>query len=259
METLELKKTNGQAIVSLNRPKVHNAFNETMMKELDALFTDLAKDDQVRLVVIQGNGKSFCAGGDLNYMKSAREKNRQQNIDESLFMAQMFKRIDELPKPTLGLIHGAVFGGGVGLVSVCDIVLANQSTVFSLSEVKLGLNPSVISPFVIAKIGIGAARRYFVTGERFGPTAAKQIGLINDIYQDHNKEKLVEDLVKQLTSNGPHAMAQAKLLIRQNLKLADEKLTQFTVEQIADLRAHDEAQEGIGAFFEKRKPSYVLD
>lgn len=253
MSSLKLTKNNNITTVQLNRPEAHNAFNEELMKELHNTFIKLDKDPEAKVVVLTGAGKSFCAGGDLNYMKSAREKNREQNIEESLFMAEMFDQMDRLSKPTVAVVNGATFGGGVGLVSVCDIVLAHEKAIFSLSEVQLGLNPSVISPFVIRKIGENQARRLFITGERFDAPLAKEIGLVHKIYTDANKDERLNTVTGRLLKNGPQAMSQAKVLIEKNRTLFGKDLTRFTAEQIADLRASDEAQGKISAFFEKRK------
>lgn len=257
MSTLIITRADSVLTLTLNRPDVHNAFNEDMMRDLHAAFIDVAKDLQTRAVIVRAAGKSFCAGGDLNYMKSAASKDRQQNIDESMKMAEMFRVIDECPKPVIGIVHGVVMGGGVGLVSVCDIVLADNSASFSLSEVKLGLNPSVISPFVIAKMGRGAARRYFVTGERFGVDEALRLGLISAVTREPtDREEALGKILQQIFANGPGAVAEVKRLIRANRDLSGTALTQFTAEQIADLRAGPEAQEGMKAFLEKRKPKY---
>ncbi len=258
MKTLNMSHHAGITTITLNRPDVHNAFNEDLMQDLYGAFTSLDVDDNVRAIVLTGAGKSFCAGGDLNYMKSAAAKTAQQNIDESLSMASLFKSIDQISKPVIGLVNGATFGGGVGLVSACDIVLAHESAIFSLSEVKLGLAPSVISPFVVAKIGQTHARRYFLTGERFDANVARHIGLVSEVYTDVTRDTLLGSLVKNISSNGPHAMAAVKLLLRANRELSGEELTQFTAEQIAGLRAGPEAQEGMLAFFEKRPAVYVV-
>lgn len=255
--TLKIDKHDHVTTITLNRPEAHNAFNEELMRELHQAFLALDKDKQTRAVVLTGAGKSFCAGGDLNYMKSAREKNREQNIDESLAMAHMFETIDKLSKPTVCVVNGPAFGGGVGLVSVCDIVLAHEKAVFSFSEVKLGLNPSVISPYVVRKIGLGQARRYFITAEKITAQQAKQIGLVHEVYPEGGERELRDGILKHLLANGPNAMAQAKVLLDKNRTLSGRELMRFTAEHIADLRASDEAQEGIVAFFEKRKPGWV--
>lgn len=258
MSTLEIKNQNAVTTVTLNRPDVHNAFNEDLMKDLHETFGRLSDDTNTRVIVLTGAGKSFCAGGDLNYMKSAASKDRTQNVDESRFMAEMFRRINECPKPVVGLVNGAAFGGGVGLAAVCDLVLAHQSALFSLSEVKLGLAPSVISPFVIARIGTTHARRYFLTGERFDGAEAVRIGLAAAVYDDATRETVLGGILKNFLSNGPQAMGAIKSLIYANRTLTGAALTQFTAEQIADLRASSEAQEGMRAFFEKRPASYVV-
>ena len=257
MKTLLLKKERHIAHVKLNRPDVHNAFNEALMQELKTLFEGLATDREVRIVVLEAEGKSFCAGGDLNYMKSAAQKNSDQNREESLLMAKMFSAINDLPKTVVGVIHGAVFGGGVGLTSVCDIVLAEEKTVFSLSEVRLGLAPSVISPFVIEKIGLSQARRYFLTGERFDARAAREIGLVHAIFTETERQKAIEEYTGTLLNCSPSATAAIKDLIRHNITLEREELRLYTAEHISALRASAEAQEGMSAFFEKRKPKWV--
>lgn len=259
MSTIIKKTEKGVSLVILNRPDVHNAFNEDMMSDLYNTFLELDDDDDTRVVVLTGAGKSFCAGGDLNYMKGAKDKTREQNIEESLAMAKMFSTIDRLSKPVIGVVNGACFGGGVGLMACCDVVIIDQNAPVSLSEVKLGLNPSVISPFVIAKIGAAQARRFFLTGERFDGLMARHIGLAHEVYTDEqSKEKFLQYFTAECLKNGPQAMEHAKYLIEQNQTLGEDELTQFTAEEIADLRASDEAQEGMNAFFEKRSPQFNL-
>ncbi len=256
MDTLLLVQNGPVANVTLNRPDVHNAFNEDMMTELKTVFGELATNKEVRAVVIRGAGKSFCAGGDLNYMKSAATKTQQQNIDESLLMASMFKAINDLKIPTIAVVHGAVLGGGMGLISVCDMVIAREGTQLGLSEVKLGLTPSVISPFVIKKIGVTHARRFFLTGERFEATKALNIGLVHEVVKESDENKTLDAILSQILANGPNAVSQAKTLIEKNLELTGEVLTRYTAEHIATVRAGDEAQEGMAAFFAKRKANY---
>jgi methylglutaconyl-CoA hydratase len=258
MKTLNITHHAGITTITLNRPDVHNAFNEDLMQDLYGAFTSFDVDDSIRAIVLTGAGRSFCAGGDLNYMKSAAAKTVQQNIDESLTMATMFKAIDQISKPVIGLVNGAAFGGGVGLVAACDIALAHETAIFSLSEVKLGLAPSVISPFVVSKIGQTHARRYFLTGERFDARTACHLGLVSEVYTDETRESFLGSLIKNISANGPHAMAAVKALLRANRELSGQELTQFTAEQIASLRAGAEAQEGMRAFFEKRPAVYVV-
>lgn len=259
MQPLLLQTQNHIATITLNRPDVHNAFSQDLMRDLHEVFLKLDADASVRAVILTGAGKSFCAGGDLNYMKSAAQKDQEQNVSESLFMAAMFQKIDHLSKPLIGVINGAAFGGGVGLVSVCDLVVAHEKAVFSLSEVKLGLAPSVISPFVIAKIGASQARRYFLTGERFGAEDARRIGLVHEVYTDATKDAVLSRLIESFLSNGPHAMAAVKELIRKNRELEAGELTDYTANQIATLRAGAEGQEGIAAFFEKRAAKFLIN
>ncbi len=257
-KTLQIGSEKNIGTIVLNRPDVHNAFNEEMMDELRAAFTLFDQNANVRFVALKGNGPSFCAGADLNHMKSAAQKTHAQNVEESLKMATLFKIIQSLSKPVVALAHGAVFGGGIGLVSACDIVLAEANTRFSFSEVKLGLAPSVISPFVIRKIGLSQAGRLFLTGERFSAQIALQIGLVHEIYQAENADKILGFIGDNLLQNSPLAMAEIKDLIASNAELPETELTSYTAEHIANLRASDEGQEGLKAFFEKRKPSYSI-
>lgn len=256
MNTLKLNKQEGIATVTLNRPDVHNAFNEEMMQELRQTFTLLDQDHDIRVVVLRGEGKSFCAGADLNYMKSAAKKSKEENVEESLIMASMFQIIQGLSKPVVGLIHGAVFGGGVGLVSVCDVVLAEENTRFAFSEVKLGLAPSVISPFVLNKIGRNQAQRFFLTGEIFPAQTAARIGLVHEIYQADNADKILAFVCENLLQNSPLAMAEIKDLVDVNDDLKGDELAKYTAEHISNLRTSEQGQEGMNAFFEKRKPNY---
>lgn len=253
MKTLALEKKEGVLTVTLNRPDVHNAFNEDMMQDLLNVFTSKVSESDVVVVVLRAAGKSFCAGGDLNYMKSAAAKTSEQNVSESLIMASMFQAIDECPKPVLSVVQGAVMGGGVGLVSVCDIVIADEKSFFSLSEVKLGLCPSVISPFVMRKIGASAARRYFVSAERFDAHEARRIGLVHEVVSDETREEKISTVSKQILGNGRNAMAKAKELIRVNLDKSGEELTNYTAAHISELRASQEAQGRMRAFLEKSK------
>jgi methylglutaconyl-CoA hydratase len=258
MKHLIVSTNKSIATVTINRPDVRNAFNTELTKEFFECFTNLNQDDSVRAVILTGEGKCFCAGADLNYMKSAKEKTREQNIEDSLFMAKTFQTMNDLSKPLIGLVNGHCFAGGLGLVSVCDIVLAQEKAIFCLSEAKLGMTPAVISQFVIQKIGVNQARRYFVTAERFSAEKAKEIGLVNEVYAEGEADKALQPILENIYQCSPNAMGSAKILIQKNKDLSDNDLVQFSVEQIADLRASDDAQEGMGAFFEKRTPSYVI-
>lgn len=258
MKTLLIEKKNAITTVTLNRPDVHNAFNEDLTKELLETFTSLNDDTATRLIVLTAAGKSFSAGADLNYMKSAAQKSNEQNVTESLVMASMLSAIDEVNKPVLGIVNGTALGGGMGLLSVCDIVVVHEAAQFGFSEVKLGMAPSVISPFVIRKMGVPQARRYFLTGERFDAATAVKLNLAHAIYNESSKDEIIQSFSKQFLSSAPAAMAEIKKLLRANWQMPLESLTQFTAEQISALRASPEAGEGIRAFFEKRKPAFAL-
>lgn len=256
MNTIIIEKNNFVTTVTLNRPDVHNAFNEELIKELHDTFSALNSDAATRVIVLTGNGKSFSAGADLNYMKSAATKTREQNKTESKALVTMLAAIDAVSKPVIGVINGAALGGGMGLTSVCDIVMAHENAQFGFTEAKIGMAPSMISPFVIRKIGQAAARRYFLTAERFDSLAAQKINLVNEVYSDATREEKLAFYLKQFLSNGPLAMAEIKKLIRTNFDLSGEALTDFTVQQIVELRTGPEGQEGMRAFFEKRKPVF---
>lgn len=256
MKHLLITKTDHTTTLTLNRPDVHNAFNEDLMDEIHKAFSDLNHDTDTKIIVLTGSGKSFCAGADLAYMQGAIKKTREQNVKESLKMRAMFDAVNSVSKPVIGLINGAALGGGMGLVAASDIVIAHENAKFGLSEVKLGLAPSVISPFVIQKIGVSQVRRLFVTGERFGVEFAKNIGLVHAIYSDTTRDETLKGFLDHLLANGPHGMAEAKRLIFANLEKSEDDLKHFAAEQIATLRHSDEGQEGMHAFLEKRKANF---
>jgi len=244
------------ANVVLNRPEVHNAFNEVMIKELTEIFEKLSKNDSIRVVVLTGNGKSFCAGADLNWMKKVINYSYEENFDDSFKLAELFYLIYSLPKPTIAKVNGSAIGGGTGLVSVCDIVIASENAKFSLSEVKLGLVPACISPYVVRRIGESKAREFFLTGERLTAEKAQKIGLVNEVVPPEDLDKKVDEKTKQLISSGPEALKWCKELLEKiplmNLDLASS----YTAEVIAKLRISNEGQEGMNAFLEKRKPRW---
>ncbi len=244
----------GVVRVTLNRPAVHNAFNEGMIGELTDAFADLGKQDGVRVIVLAGNGASFSAGADLNWMKRAAEQDEYANREDALTMARMFDTLNTCPKPVVALIQGTALGGGVGLAACCDIVIAQPETLFGLTEVRLGLIPAVISPFVIAKIGPSAARRYFLTGERFTAAEALRIGLIHEIASALEAEGA--KVIEALLAGGPEAIADAKDLISDITRMDDKG--ELTAHRIATRRASDEGREGITAFLGRRKPHWTF-
>jgi methylglutaconyl-CoA hydratase len=252
----------GVMTVSLNRPEVRNAFNEVMIDDFAHAFGVDALSKDVRAVVIKGEGPVFCAGGDLNWMKKAVDFDYSQNLADTRRLAQMFAVLNDCPKPVIGAVHGGVIGGGVGLVSICDIVIASAETQFSLSEVRLGVVPACIGPFVIAKIGASHARGLFMSADRFTAARAREIGLIHEVVEKpEGLTGAVERVLGNVLQCGPGAMAVAKRLV---LDLSwPERRAQFpdcleyVAKTLADLRVSAEAQEGVRAFLEKRKPSWL--
>jgi methylglutaconyl-CoA hydratase len=253
------------AYIILNRPEVHNAFNEKMIDEILDCFKQLKKQPGLRLVFIKGSGISFCAGADLNWMKSMKEYSFEQNFKDSQKLAKMFKRIDEFPLPVIGLITGHAFGGGVGLVSVCDYVLSLEEAKFAFSEVRLGLIPAVISPYVVRKIGIAKARAWFLSGERFNAKRGEILGLIDEAVNENEFENRVEEIKKSFLKAAPDTVRSCKAfinelegLLNQNDNAADiqKNIENFTCLTIAQARIKNEGQEGMAALLEKRKPEW---
>lgn len=252
-ETIEVMKDKNVVTVTLNRPEVHNAMNETLMKELTNCFKKLDKDDNIRIVILTGNGKSFCAGADLNWMKNMANYSVEENIEDSRLLLDLFEAIYKCSKPVIGRINGHAFGGGLGLLAVCDINVATSGLKFAFSEVKLGIIPSVISTFIGKRIGVANMRRLFITGEKFDSEYAKGIGLIDDIASEDKFDSKINDYVEQLRSSGPRAIKEVKNLVDKYIEMDLEKYKTFTVNKISELRVSKEGQEGINAFLEKRK------
>ncbi|MCC7275088.1 MAG: enoyl-CoA hydratase/isomerase family protein [Alphaproteobacteria bacterium] len=245
------------ARVTLNRPEVHNAFDDRLIDELTAVFTRLAGLADVRAVVLAANGRSFSAGADLNWMKRTAGYSQDQNLADARRLAGMLKALDRMPQPTLALVQGPAYGGGVGLVAACDIAVAVPEAAFSLSEVKLGLLPAAISPYVVAAIGARQARRYFLTAERFDAAEAMRIGLVHTLAAREELEPTGSAILKALADGGPEAQAASKALIARVAGAAiDDALIEDTATRIAALRAGAEGREGIAAFLEKRAPRW---
>ncbi|MFY9984622.1 MAG: enoyl-CoA hydratase/isomerase family protein [Chthoniobacterales bacterium] len=254
--TLDVTISGAVATVTLNRPRVHNAFNETAIKELEHSFRMFGDRDEVRVIVLTGSGTTFCAGADLSWMKRMAEIPYQENFADAYRLATMLRTLYHCPKPVIARVQGDAYGGGLGLIAVADIAIASSKASFGFSEVKLGLMPAVISPFVIQAIGSRAARRYFVTGERFTAQEACRIGLVHEVVTPDVLDARLNSIVTQITQNGPQAVIQSKRLI-QDIDLLSEKLAVDTAERIARLRGSEEAREGVQAFLEKRRPSWV--
>lgn len=244
----------GVARLVLDRPEVRNAFDATVIAELTTAARRLARDD-VRAVVLAGAGASFSAGADLRWMRASRDYTREENVADARATAAMFRALDELPCAVIGQVHGHALGGGVGLVAICDVVVAAADTTFGFGEVRLGIAPAVISPFVVRTIGRSHARALFVTGRQFDAHHAQRIGLIHHVVAADELEQRVAEVVDSVLAAGPHAVAAAKQLPDMALAPSDEA-GEATAQVIADLRVSDEGQEGLSAFLERRPPSW---
>lgn len=251
------RRGGGIAYVSLNRPEVRNAFNAELIIALRDAFATLALDDGVRAVVLAGAGKSFCGGADIGWMRDSLALSPDENVRDAERMSEMFRAIDTCPKPVIGRISGAALGGGAGLAAVCDIVVASNETIFGFTETKLGLIPAVISPFVLAKIGMSAARVLFLTGERFDAERAQRIGLAHDVVPGETLDERIEEIAIELATAGPGAIAAAKRLIAQVSETGYAQSKALTARAIAAQRTTPEGQEGLRAFLERRTASWV--
>jgi methylglutaconyl-CoA hydratase len=248
----------GNATVMMNRPEVHNAIDPDMVEGLSVAFDELASMQEVRAVVLMGAGSSFSAGADIGHMKKSAGFSRKQNFEAARAMAQMLYKLHALKKPTVACIHGAVRGGGCGLVAACDIAIATRTASFRLSEVKLGIIPAMISPYVIAAMGARMAHRYMLTGEEFDAAEAYRIGFIHDICEEEDLVGRTGQFLAHLYTSGPSAMAAVKDLIPLSANVPiDEEIAEETSQLIADIRATPEAQEGLSAFLEKRSASWT--
>ena len=256
---LEQVDDDGVAWVTLTRPEVHNAFNDTLIAELNAVLSGFASDERVRAVVLGAQGRSFSAGADLNWMQRMAGYSEPENLDDARALADLMRTLYELPKPTLALVQGPTFGGGVGLVACCDIAVAAETANFCFSEVRLGLIPAAIGPYVIAAIGERAARRYFLTAETFGAREALRIGLVHDVVPDEALRDVGRRVIKALLRGGPNAQLAAKDLILLISGRPLDDLSEETARRIARLRVSEEGREGIAAFLEKRKPGWLKD
>jgi methylglutaconyl-CoA hydratase len=240
--------------VTLNRPEVRNAFNEGLISELQEIFTTLGSDDCCRVIVLQANGKTFCAGADLNWMKSMANFTKEENLADSRKMALMLDTIYTCPKPVIAKVQGDAYAGGVGLASVCDILIASTQARFCISEAKLGLLPATIAPYIIRALSEQASRRYFVTAEVFTAAHAKEIGFVHELVDPDALDNKVNEVCQAIISNGPIAVMACKKIVRDISQQAiTPALLQDTVERIATIRTSDEAQLRMKAFLEKSK------
>jgi methylglutaconyl-CoA hydratase len=249
----------GVGIITLNRADRHNAFDDVLVQELVRALGVMGRDDSVRVVVLSSTGKSFCAGADLGWMRDAGGLSLEENQRDARVMAEMLKRIATIPKPTVARVQGPAYGGGVGLVAACDIAVATFEAQFCFSEVRLGLIPAVISPYVIAAMGPRHARRYMLTGEAFSAAEAYRVGLVHEMVADDAAlDDAVGQIVDGLLENGSRALAECKDLIRAVVnRPLDAELMDDTSRRIARARASDEGREGVAAFLDKRRPSWA--
>ena len=258
MSELLFQQDGAIAHVWLNRPELSNAFNDHLITELTTVLHTLDTDDSVRVVILGGQGKHFCAGADLNWMRSMASFSEADNRADAARLALLMRTLNNLSKPTIARCQGAAFGGGVGLLACCDIVVATDQSLFCLSEVRLGLTPATISPFVIEAIGARQARRYFQTAERFDSARARELGLVAEIATEETLDSVIDGLVRNLLSGGPIAQKDAKQLIANVSQSTDQQTcTDMTIEMIARQRVSPEGQDGLSAFLNKQKPGWI--
>src|SRR5258708_11085960 len=255
---LLVEKKDGVARLTLNRPEVRNAFDDSLISELKKNFEEIENDKTVRVLVLAGNGPAFCAGADLNWMKRMAGYGYEQNLADAQALAGMLAALDRLPKPTIARVHGPVFAGGTGLVAACDIAVGTPEAKFCFSEAKLGLSPATISPHVLRAIGERAARRYFLTAEVFDAQEAFRIGLLSLLVKAEELDKTIEGLLEHLFAGGPEALRKIKDLVRSvSGRPVEDALVADTAKRIAAIPLSPQAKQGIPSFLEKRKPSWA--
>ena len=256
---LQLEQQHQVATVWINRAELHNAFNTQVIEELHACFDALNGCDDIRVVVLAGRGKSFSAGADLNWMKQAGQASPAENEADALKLAKMLQSLASLKQPTIARVHGIAFGGGMGLASACDICIASMNAKFATSEVRLGLAPSTISPYVIRAIGVRQASRYFLTAEHITAEQAQKIGLVHEVTTVEELDTKVDEMVQALLLGGPAAQASSKQLIRMvDQQVLTEDLLLQTAQHIAHVRQGSEAKNGLSAFLDKQRPSWIM-
>ena len=255
--TVRVARDGVVARVTLSRPDVRNAFNDEMLADLLEAFGQIRDDPALRVVVLTGEGNSFCAGADLNWMKRVVNYTYEENYEDSLRLANVLREVYSCPKPVIGRINGPAIGGGTGLVAVCDIAIAADDAFFAFSETKLGLTPATISPYLLKRMGEKNLREFFLTGERFTAARAAEMGLVNAVVPADQLEAAVDAKIKMILTGGPAALAAAKSLIREIGQRSLDENGPYTAEEIARLRMSNEGQEGMNAFLSKRKPRWI--
>lgn len=259
-ETLEIERAGRIATLWMNRPDVHNVFNARLIADLTRACAALDSDDGVRVVILAGRGRSFSAGADLNWMKAAGEASFDENLADARSLAAMLRTLAEMRKPTVARVQGAALGGGMGLACACDICVASERAVFATSEVKFGIIPAAISPYVIRAIGERQSYRYFQTAERISAARAAEIGLVHETVAESRLVSAVADIAEALLQGGPNAQVAAKDLIRNVAnRPIDEGVIEDTARRISVLRATPEAREGLGAFLDKRPAAWAIE
>jgi methylglutaconyl-CoA hydratase len=257
VSSVRIDNADGRVSITLARPERHNAFDAAMIAELSAAFEQVAADSSARVVLLEASGASFCAGADLTWMKASAAYSRDENQRDAMALATLMERVDRCPCPVIAVVQGAAYGGGVGLIAACDIAIGARSAMFALSEVRLGLIPAVVSPYVVAAIGARASRRYFLTAERFSADEAWRLGLLHEVVDAEELAAARERFVQTILAGGPEAQRRAKELVRVVSQAErDEALFAWTAEQIAAARASGEGKEGVAAFLEKRAPAW---
>ncbi len=256
---LELDRAGPVATVTLNRPELHNAFNPTMIAELTVCFQGLASDPMVRVVVLTGAGRSFCAGADIQWMRESLEFSSAENLADAERLAAMYDAVDGLPKPLIGRINGAALGGGAGLVACCDLAIAPEGVRFGFTEVKLGILPAVVGRFVIPKIGVSHARALFVSGMRFDAARAAALGLAHEVVPEDALDEAVARAVAEMLTSAPGAATSAKALVKELTTLPPEQRRAYTVAAIAEARMSPEGQAGLRAFLDKSAPPWSAE
>lgn len=259
MSTLQITHTGPVARITLNRPEVRNAFNDEVIAELTQAFTALGQDAQVRAIVLAAEGPAFCAGADLNWMRRMADYTREENLADAGCLAEMLRTIHSCLKPTIARVQGDVFAGGMGLVAACDMAVSVDTATYCLSEVKLGLIPATISPYVIRAMGTRASQRYFLTAERFSAAEAHRIGFVHEVVSADQLDATVDGLTQALVAASPNAVRACKMLVNDVAgRDIDAALIAQTVEGIADIRASKEGKEGVQSFLQKRKPNWLV-
>jgi len=260
MQTLDVQRDGATARVFLNRPEVRNAFNDAVIAELTEVFTDFPRDASLRAVVLGGHGKTFCAGADLAWMRAMADYDWEDNRADAGKLADMLWAVYSCPVPVIGRIHGDCYAGGVGLAAVCDVLVAAEDTHFCLSEAKLGLLPATIAPYVVKALGEQAARRYFISAERFDAVTAKRLGFVHEVAAPEALDVKLDEILAAIVANGPAAVKACKLLVKDVVaRSITPELRADTAQRIADIRASGEGREGVQSFLNKRKPSWLTE